>query len=78
MYVGMRQLNMPISDEAHMVAKVAAARKGILLRQWVQDALIKQAGTESHDWRQLAEPKPQSARIVAARSALAERTWPAK
>ena len=52
-----------------MAAKVAAAQKGILLRLWVQDALIKQAGTESHDRRHVAEPKPQSARIVAARSA---------
>lgn len=56
----MKQINMPISDEAHMAAKVAAAQKGILLRLWVQDALIKQAGTESHDWRQLAERKRQA------------------
>ena len=74
----MKQINMPISDEAHMAAKVAAAQKGMLMRLWVQDALIKQAGTESHDRRHFAEPKPQSARIVAARSALAERTWPSK
>lgn len=51
---------MPISDEAHMAAKVAAAQKGMLMRLWVQDALIKQAGTESHDWRQLAERKRQA------------------
>ena len=51
---------MPISDEAHMAAKVAAAQKGMLMRLWVQDALIKQAGTESHDRRQFAEPKRQA------------------
>ena len=60
MYVGMRQLNMPISDEAHMAAKIAAAQKGILLRLWVQDALIKQAGAESHDRRQVAERKREA------------------
>ena len=53
----MRQINVPVSDEAHAAAKAAAANSRLLLRLWVERAVIKQAATESHDRKHAAQKR---------------------
>ena len=45
----MRQINVPVSDEAHAAAKAAAANSRLLLRLWVERAVLKQAATENYE-----------------------------
>ena len=39
----MKQLNVAISDEAYEAAKVAAEERGMLLRKWVERAILDSA-----------------------------------
>ena len=45
----MRMLSVMISDDAMTAAKVAAAKENMLLRMWIDRAVLAQAGTEEHD-----------------------------
>ncbi|HUE00221.1 MAG TPA: hypothetical protein VMR62_11665 [Bryobacteraceae bacterium] len=41
--VSLRQLNLMISREAYFRAKDEAARTGMFLKRWVQDAIMEKA-----------------------------------
>ena len=54
----MPQLNVHVSYEALRAAKIAAIQADMRIRQWVERALLAQAGTEAKDQRavKLREP----------------------
>jgi predicted HicB family RNase H-like nuclease len=54
----MPQLNVQVSEDAHRAAKIAAINAGMQIREWVERAVLAQAGAESHDKRtvKLREP----------------------
>jgi hypothetical protein len=49
----MRQINVPVEDAAYEAAKVAAARKGMLFRKWVERAILD--ACEPQDFRRPGE-----------------------
>ena len=42
----MRQLNISIDDKAYREAKAAAEEAGMLLRKWVERAILRQSQAE--------------------------------